>query len=431
VTDPIRSMHARRVWDSRGIPTIEVDVETESGARGRGIAPAGASTGRREAIELRDGGTRLGGKDVLSAVDQVNRVIQPALAGHPIADQEGIDAVLDGLDPDPQRSHVGGNATTAVSLAVLHTAAASVGLPTWRYLNPNPTRLPRPQIQIIGGGAHAGRRVAVQDFMVTPLSASTIDEGFVHVAEAYRGVGLVFGERGPKLGVADEGGHWPEVRDTQEALEVLIAGIERVGLQPGVDLGICLDIAASQFHTENGYLVGDRRYTTREWIDYLLKLCCDYPVITMEDPADEDDPEGMRLAVEGAVTPIVGDDYLVTNAGRVRQAAAAGEIDSVLIKVNQAGTVTAAAAAVQAARENDLSFIVSARSGETEDVSVAHLSVGWNADIVKVGSITRSERTAKWNELIRINEELGGVPMAPVVRRRGFDRTALATPGPP
>ncbi len=418
MTDRIRSVHARRVWDSRGIPTVEVDVETESGARARGIAPAGASTGRREAIELRDGGSRLGGKDVLAAVEQVNRVIQPALAGRPVADQEGIDAVLDGLDPDPQRSHLGGNATTAVSLAVLHAAARSVGLPTWRLLNPSPARLPRPQIQIIGGGAHAGGRTAVQDFMVTPLSAASIDEGFVHVAEAYRGVGLVLGERGPKLGVADEGGHWPEVRDTRDALDVLIAGIERVGLRPGVDLGICLDIAASQFHTQDGYQVGDRRYSTPEWIDYLLELCRDYPVVSMEDPADEDDSEGMRLAVAGRVTAIVGDDYLVTSAERVRAAAAAEEVDSVLVKVNQAGTVSASAAAVRAARENGLSFIVSARSGETEDVSVAHLAVGWDADIVKVGSITRSERTAKWNELIRINEELGGLPMAPAVRPR-------------
>lgn len=418
MTDVIRTVRARRVWDSRGLPTIEVDVETTSGARGRAIAPAGASTGRREAVELRDGGSRLGGKDVLSAVDQVNRVISAALVGSPVADQAGIDRALDGLDADPQRSHLGGNATTAVSLAALHAAAASAHVPTWRLLSPDPARLPRPQIQIIGGGAHAGHRTAVQDFMVMPLSAATIDEGFVHVAEAYRGVGLVFAERGPRLGLADEGGYWPDVRDTEDALDVLVAGIERVGLRPGVDLGICLDIAASQFHTEGGYRVGDHRYTTGEWIGYLSQLCRDYPVVTLEDPADEDDPEGMRLAVASATTTIVGDDFLVTNAARVRGAAAAGEVDSVLIKVNQAGTVSAAAAAVAAARDNDLSVIVSARSGETEDTSVAHLSVGWNADIVKVGSIARSERTAKWNELIRINEELGGVPMAPVVRPR-------------
>lgn len=418
MTDTIANVHARRVWDSRGLPTVEVEVTTTGGATARGIAPAGASTGRREAIELRDGGTALGGKDVTQAVAKVNTVIAPALIGQAIADQAGIDAILDGLDADPQRGSIGGNSTTATSLAVLHTAAASAGVPTWALLNPTPKFIPRPQIQIIGGGAHAGHRTAVQDFMVTPLSATSIADGLVHVAEAYRGVGMVFAERGPKLGVADEGGFWPEVRNTEDALEVLVAGIERVGLRPGVDLGICLDIAASQFSVEGGYQVGDRLYTTDEWIDYLLGLCRQFPVVTMEDPADEDDPRGMQLAVAGAVTPIVGDDYLVTNAARVNAAAAAREVDSVLIKVNQAGTVTASAAAVAAARANGLSYIVSARSGETEDVSVAHLSVGWSADIVKVGSITRSERTAKWNELVRIDEALGGLPLAPVVQRR-------------
>ncbi|HEU5223363.1 MAG TPA: phosphopyruvate hydratase [Candidatus Lumbricidophila sp.] len=419
MTDTIAKVHARRVWDSRGLPTVEVEVTTTGGATARGIAPAGASTGRREAIELRDGGTALGGKDVTQAVAKVNTVIAPALIGQDVADQAGIDAILDGLDADPQRGSIGGNSTTATSLAVLHTAAASAGVPTWALLNPSPTFIPRPQIQIIGGGAHAGHRTAVQDFMVTPLSATSIADGLVHVAEAYRGVGMVFAERGPKLGVADEGGFWPEVRNTEDALEVLVAGIERVGLRPGVDLGICLDIAASQFSVDGGYQVGDRLYTTDEWIDYLLGLCRQFPVVTMEDPADEDDPRGMQLAVAGAVTPIVGDDYLVTNAARVNAAAAAREVDSVLIKVNQAGTVSASAAAVAAARANGLSYIVSARSGETEDVSVAHLSVGWNADIVKVGSITRSERTAKWNELVRIDEALGGLPLAPVVQRRG------------
>lgn len=418
MTDTIANVHARRVWDSRGLPTVEVEVTTTGGATARGIAPAGASTGRREAIELRDGGTALGGKDVTQAVAKVNTVIAPALIGQAIADQAGIDAILDGLDADPQRGSIGGNSTTATSLAVLHTAAASAGVPTWALLNPTPKFIPRPQIQIIGGGAHAGHRTAVQDFMVTPLSATSIADGLVHVAEAYRGVGMVFAERGPKLGVADEGGFWPEVRNTEDALEVLVAGIERVGLKPGVDLGICLDIAASQFSVDGGYQVGDRLYTTDEWIDYLLGLCRQFPVVTMEDPADEDDPRGMQLAVAGAVTPIVGDDYLVTNAARVNAAAAAREVDSVLIKVNQAGTVTASAAAVAAARANGLSYIVSARSGETEDVSVAHLSVGWSADIVKVGSITRSERTAKWNELVRIDEALGGLPLAPVVQRR-------------
>lgn len=420
MADAIESVRARRIWDSRGVPTVEVEVRTASGARARGIAPAGASTGRREAIELRDGGAALGGKDVLRAVAGVQTRVAPALVGHDVADQAGADAILDGLDPDPQRAAIGGNTTTAVSLAVLHAAAASSGIPAWRLLDAQPRFVPRPQIQILGGGAHAAHRTTVQDFMVMPLSATTIADGLVHVAEVYRAVGDVLAVRGPRRGVADEGGHWPEVAGTEDALEVLITGIERAGLAPGVDIGISLDIAASQFHDGSGYRVGDSVLSTDEWIDELVRLCRAYPVVTLEDPADEDDAEGMRRAVAatGDTTLVVGDDYLVTSAERIRAAALDGAVDAVLVKVNQVGTVTGGAQAVAAARDHGLAVIVSARSGESEDVSVAHLATGWGADIVKVGSITRSERTAKWNELIRIDEELGGVRLAPLAAAR-------------
>lgn len=413
----ITAVHGRRVWDSRGLPTVEVEIETTGGTRGRGIAPAGASTGRREAVELRDGGTRLGGKDVAQAVGLVRSLVEPALLGLDVAEQAGIDAVLDGLDADPQRTNIGGNTTTATSLAVLNAAAAVRGIPSWQVLNPAPSHIPRPQIQIMGGGAHAAHRTAVQDFMAYPLSATTIGDALADVAEVYRAVGEIMAGRGPKHGVADEGGHWPDVSGTEDALDLLVAGIELAGMKPGVDMGISLDIAASQFHTAGGYRVGDESYSSAEWIEKLLTICRNYPVVTLEDPADEDDPAGMWLAVTGNAAVIVGDDYLVTSADRVRRAADAGEVDSVLIKVNQVGTVSGGAAAVTAAREKGLSVIVSARSGETEDVAVAHLSTGWSADIVKVGSITRSERTAKWNELIRIDEALGGLPLAPVVTR--------------
>jgi enolase len=417
VVDHIRSVRARRVWDSRGLPTVEAEVTTESGARGRGIAPSGASTGRREAIELRDGGSILGGKDVARAVDIVNTLIASALADRDVADQAGIDGVLDGLDPDPQRSGIGGNSTTAVSLAVLHAAAAGRGIPTWRLLDPEPRFIPRPQIQILGGGAHAAHRTTVQDFMVMPLSATSIADGLMHVAEVYRAVGEVLARRGPRRGVADEGGYWPEVSGTEDALDVIVAGIEGAGFVPGVEIGISLDIAASQFHEAGGYRIGDRVMPSEEWIDQLVRVCATYPVVTLEDPADEDDTRGMRRAVSGlgAKTLVVGDDYLVTSADRIRRAAAEGSVNAVLIKVNQVGTVTGAANAVRAARDNGLGVIVSARSGESEDTSVAHLATGWGADIVKVGSITRGERTAKWNELIRIDEELGGVPLAPLI----------------
>ncbi|WP_308466118.1 phosphopyruvate hydratase [Rathayibacter soli] len=419
MSDTIASVRGRSVWDSRGIPTVEVEIETTSGARGRGIAPAGASTGRREAIELRDGGDRLGGKGVSRAVSLVHSRIAPALIGHDVADQQGIDRILDRLDDDPSRANLGGNTTTATSLAALHTAASVRGIPTWQLLNPSPTNLPRPQIQILGGGAHAAHRTAVQDFMVYPLSATSISDALTCVAEVYRSVGEIMSTRGPRHGVADEGGYWPDVTNTEDALDVLVSGIEGAGLIPGVDVGISLDIAASQFHSRGEYRVSDTAYSTAAWIEKLMTICRSYPVITLEDPAGEDDSPGMRLAVAGQAAVVVGDDYLVTDATRIRAAASAREVDSVLIKVNQVGTVTGAQSAVASARENGLSVIVSARSGETEDVSVAHLATGWSADIVKVGSITRGERTAKWNELIRIDEAAGGLPLAPVVMRAG------------
>jgi enolase len=417
VVDRIRSVRARRVWDSRGLPTVEAEITTESGARGRGIAPSGASTGRREAIELRDGSSVLAGKDVAHAVEIVSTRIAAALAGHDVADQTGVDSVLDGLDPDPQRSSIGGNSTTAVSLAALHAAAASGGIPAWRLLDPEPRFIPRPQIQILGGGAHAAHRTTVQDFMVMPLSAASIADGLIHVAEVYQAVGEVLGRRGPRRGVADEGGYWPEVSGTEDALDVIVAGIEEAGFVPGVDIGISLDIAASQFHEAGGYRIGNRVLPTEQWIDQLVRICATYPIVTLEDPAEEDDTDGMRRAVVGvgAKTSVVGDDFLVTSAERIRRAAAEESVTAVLIKVNQVGTVTGAANAVRAARESGLGVIVSARSGESEDTSVAHLATGWGADIVKVGSITRGERTAKWNELIRIDEELGGIPLAPLM----------------
>lgn len=415
MSDVIATLRAREVWDSRGLPTIEAEVVTESGAVGRSIAPAGASTGRLEAIELRDGGTRLGGLGVRQAVAQVHDVLTPALVGMPVSDQVAVDAALDAADADPQRSHVGGNTTTAVSLAVAHAAAAASGLPLWAQLGGEITHIPRPQIQIMGGGAHAANRVAVQDFMAYPLSATTIADALSDVAEVYRAVGDVMRRRGEPRGVADEGGHWPEVTGTRDALQVLVDGMSLAGLRPGVDMAIALDIAATQFHADEVYRVAGVEYDTEGWINELVALCAEFPVATIEDPAGEDDARGMALALDRFDALVVGDDFLVTDAARVTAAADAGQVGAALIKVNQAGTVSRAAAAVHAARAAGAAVIVSARSGETEDVSVAHMAAGWRANIVKVGSITRGERTAKWNELIRIDEACGGLLLAPVV----------------
>lgn len=417
MTDVISMVHARRVWDSRGRPTVEVEVATASGARGRAIAPAGASMGSGEATDLRDGGSRLGGLDVRTAVGNVRDLIAPKLLGCDVADQEGVDRMLDDLDPSPTRSALGGNATVATSLAVLHAAASSAGVPTWRHLDPEPTRIPRPQVQIIGGGAHAARRVDLQDFMVVPIAATRIDDALEQIAETYLAVGALFRKRGPVLGVADEGGHWPSVDRNEQALELLTEGIAAAGLVPGVDLAISLDVAASEFERDGRYHLAseERTYEREAWLDVLEGWLTAYPIVAVEDPAGEHDPTGMAAFTARARgrSLVVGDDFLVTDAARVRAAAALGACDTALIKVNQAGTVSRTAAAHEAARAAGWATIVSARSGETEDISVAHLAVGWGADILKVGSITRGERTAKWNELLRIDDELGGVPMAP------------------
>jgi len=416
MTDTITEVRGRRVWDSRGRPTVEVEVFTAGGMRARAIAPAGASRGSAEASDLRDGGSRLGGLDVLTAISRVHTVIAPALVGHDVCAQSTIDSVLDQLDPTPTREVLGGNATVAASLAVLHTAAAVAKQPLWRYLNPDVRTIPRPEIQIIGGGAHAARRVDLQDFMVIPLSATSIADALVHVAEVYRTVGELFAARGPVLGVADEGGHWPAVSRNEEALELLTTGIERAGFRAGIDVGISLDIAASEFEKDGTYRLSaeDRDFARDEWLAVLHNWMRDYPIVAIEDPASEHDPIGMRAATAafGTRALIVGDDYIVTNPDRITEAAADSACNTALIKVNQAGTVTRSWQAHERAHAVGWATIVSARSGETEDVSVAHLAVGWGADIVKVGSITRGERTAKWNELIRIDEELGGVPLA-------------------
>jgi enolase len=417
MTQHIAEVRARRVWDSRGRPTVEVEVVTDGGARGRAIAPAGASRGSAEATDLRDGGTALGGLDVLRAVENVERRIAPALMGIDVADQVAVDLVLDQLDPTPTRSELGGNATVATSLAVLHTAAAAHQAPTWRHLDPAPRWMPRPEVQIIGGGAHAAMRVDIQDFMVVPLSATSIADAFVQIAEVYLRVGELFRARGPVLGVADEGGHWPAVDGTEQAIELLTEGIARAGLVPGLDMGISLDIAASEFERNGRYRLESegRTYDRDEWLSVVDRWVDTYPVVAVEDPAGEFDQVGMVQATKAISDRalVVGDDYLVTSPERVAAAAAEGACNAALIKVNQAGTVSRTKAAYDAARDAGWATIVSARSGETEDVSVAHLAVGWSADIVKVGSITRGERTAKWNELIRIDEEMGGLPLAP------------------
>lgn len=414
----ITDIRARRVWDSRGLPTIEVELASEAGKTTRAIAPAGASTGRREAVALVDGGHLLGGKDVTHALRQMSDVLYPALVGITVESQEQFDrALLEAGGPESS-SPVGANTTTAASLAMAHLFAQEAGVAPWQILGDTPTTLPRPQIQIMGGGAHAAHRVAVQDFMVHPLSATRVSDALIQVAEVYRAVGDILTARGHISGVADEGGHWPNVSDTEEALDTIVQGITRAGLKPGVDMGICLDIAATQFYKDGHYVVGDKTYTPKEWVAELASMSSALPIVSIEDPVHEDDEQAMVWAVSQCAAVIVGDDYLATNRKRIEEVPN-GSVEAALIKVNQIGTVTEAHEAVLASRKKGLDIIVSARSGETEDVSVTHLATGWQADMLKVGSITRGERTAKWNELLRISEALGNLPLADVVSKSG------------
>jgi enolase len=420
----IASVRGRRVWDSRGRPTVEVEVALAGDARGRAIAPAGASRGTHEAVDLRDGGTRLGGMDVAGALENVNGPIARALAGLDAREQRAVDDALIALDGTPTKARLGGNATIACSLAVLHAAAAAAGEPLWRSLAAGaPVSLPLPEIQIFGGGAHAGRRVDIQDFMVMPLGAASFDEALAMTAEVYRAAGELMRDAGKLAGVADEGGWWPAFDTNEEALDWLVRAIERAGFAPGPQVAISLDVAASELGANGRYRLGleGRDLDSDGMIELLLGWLDRYPIVSIEDPLAEDDATGMARftrAVAGRVQ-VIGDDFLVTSAGRVAAAAAAGACNAALIKPNQAGTVSETRDALEAARRAGWATIVSARSGETEDVSIAHLAVGWNAGQLKVGSFARSERMAKWNEVLRIEEALGD-------RARFAGRAALA-----
>ncbi len=408
----IATVRARRVWDSRGRPTVEAEVTLAGGAWGRAIAPAGASRGSREAIDLRDGGTRFGGFDVMRALDNVNGALARALAGRDALDQPTIDARIAAEDATPDKSKLGANATVAVSLAVAHAAAAAQGLALWRHLaGRHPVTLPLPEVQIFGGGAHAGRRIDIQDLMVMPVGAWTWSDALAIVAEVYRAAGELMRDEGKLAGVADEGGWWPQFDSNEQAIETLLRAIERAGAHPGSDVAISLDIAASEFGRDGVYrLALDGRALDRyEFAQLLVGWLDRYPIASIEDPFAEDDREAwVAFAREaGSRVQIVGDDYLTTSAAAVDAAAADAACNAVLVKPNQIGTLTEALAALEAGKRARFGTIVSARSGESEDVSIAHLAVGWNAGQLKVGSFARGERTAKWNEVLRIEDALG------------------------
>jgi enolase len=408
----IIDLRGRRVWDSRGRPTVEAEVTLAGGARGRAIAPAGASKGSGEALDRRDGGSAFGGYDVRQAVDAVNGSIADALAGVDADDQAAVDRRLIELDGTANKRRLGGNATIAVSMAAAHAAAAAHGRPLWQHLGGLTAQtLPLPEIQIFGGGAHAAGRVDIQDFMVIATGAGDFAEALDWTAEVYRAAGLLMADAGLLQGVADEGGFWPAFDSNEQALDMLLRAIERAGYKPGEEVAISLDVAASELGRGGRYRLGLERkeLDSGAMAEMLLGWLDRYPIVSIEDPLAEDDEAGLVAFTRaaGGRVQIIGDDYLVTNADRVRHAAAAGACNAVLVKPNQAGTLSETRAAFDAAREAGWGAVVSARSGETEDVTIVHLAVGWGAYQLKVGSFARSERMAKWNEGLRIAEALG------------------------
>lgn len=410
----IEMVRGRQVWDSRGRPTVEVEVDVIGGSRGRAIAPAGASTGSGEALDLRDGGARLGGYGVNKVLRNIALKIAPALVGQDVQDQAGVDGILTDLDGSDNFSELGGNAAIATSLAVSHAAAASNEKPLWRHLRGDanaPILLPVPEIQIFGGGAHANGQMDIQDFMIVPFGAGSFSQALEWTAEIYLAAGKLLDEKGLRFGVADEGGYWPVFSSNEMAIELLAKSIESAGFSLESEVRISLDIAATQFFCENGYRLSKdaQTITEDEWYERLASWLRNYPILMIEDPFHEHDFERhARLCAEfGSKMQIVGDDLLVTNVDNIERAQTEQACNTLLCKPNQAGTLSAAKQASDRALNSGWDVVVSARSGETEDVSIVHLVVGWGVHQLKVGSFSRSERMAKWNAVLRIADELG------------------------
>ena len=409
----ITHVHGRQVWDSRGRPTVEVEVSLDDGSRGRSIAPSGASTGRREALDRRDGGKRLAGFGVNGALASVNGEIASELMGLDATNQAAIDAALVRLDGTSQKERLGGNAIVATSQAVAWAAAASRKVPLWQHLRTlagvAEAPIPAPMIQIFGGGRHAGNRIDIQDFLVLCPGAKSFAQAAEWTAEVYIAAASAMKQAGKLNGVADEGGVWPDFTANEDGLDLLTRAIEAAGFKPRTEIGICLDIAASSFFADGAYVLAleGKKLDTAGMIDLMERWVATYPIISLEDPLAEDDDAGFTEITRrlGAKIQIIGDDYLTTSAARVTHAAGIEACNAVLLKANQCGTITELIAASNAARALGWNTIQSGRSGESEDVTLSHLAVGLGSDQIKVGSMTRSERTAKWNEVIRIEEE--------------------------
>lgn len=413
----IKTITGREILDSRGNPTVEADVVLECGARGRASVPSGASTGRHEALELRDGDARrYGGRGVRLAVDNVNGEIAGLLTGMSALDQRAIDMAMIRLDGTDTKSRLGANAILGVSLAVARAAACALGLPLYRYLGgPNAYVMPVPMMNIINGGAHSDAPVAFQEFMIRPVGAATFHDGLRMGAEVFHTLKRVLHERGLSTAVGDEGGFAPRLNGVEDALESIVAAIERAGYEPGRDVRIAMDCAASEFYRDGIYdysvFEGEtgRRRTPAEQMDYLIALTERFPIDSIEDGMAEDDWEGWRALTEqlGGRCQLVGDDLFVTNTEFLARGIAEGCANAILIKVNQIGTLTETFDAIEMAHRHGYTSIVSHRSGETEDTTIADIAVAAGSGQIKTGSLSRSDRMAKYNRLLRIEEQLG------------------------
>ncbi|MBF0937126.1 MULTISPECIES: phosphopyruvate hydratase [Abiotrophia] len=415
----ITDVYAREVLDSRGNPTIEVEVYTESGAFGRGMVPSGASTGEYEAVELRDGDkSRYLGKGVSKAVDNVNNVIADALLGYDVLEQNAIDKLMIELDGTPNKGKLGANAILGVSIAVARAAADYLNVPLYKYLGGFNTKvLPTPMMNIVNGGSHSDAPIAFQEFMILPVGAPSFKEALRWGAEIFHELKSILHKRGLVTAVGDEGGFAPNFEGTEDGVETILEAIKNVGLEPGKDVFLGFDCAASEFYEDGVYdytkFEGDKgaKRTSAQQVDYLEELVNKYPIITIEDGMDENDWDGWKLLTDrlGSKVQLVGDDLFVTNTAKLSEGIEKGIGNSILIKVNQIGTLTETFDAIEMAQKAGYTAVVSHRSGETEDSTISDIAVATNAGQIKTGSLSRTDRIAKYNQLLRIEDELGEV----------------------
>lgn len=406
----IEAVGAREILDSRGNPTVEVEVLLDDGAFARAMVPSGASTGAFEAVELRDGGDRYLGKGVQKAVDGVISKIAPAVEGLAADDQRLVDQTMLELDGTPNKADLGANAILGVSLAVARAAADSAGLPLYRYVGgPNGHLLPVPMMNILNGGSHADSNVDIQEFMIAPIGAPTFREALRHGAEVYHALKSVLKKKGLSTGLGDEGGFAPNLDSNRAALDLIAEAVEAAGLTLGRDIALAMDVAASEFYKDGSYAFEGGTKSAEEMSAYYADLVAAYPIVSIEDPLDEDDWDGWKAITDqlGTKTQIVGDDLFVTNVERLQRGISGGQANALLVKVNQIGSLTETLDSVELAHRNGYRCMMSHRSGETEDTTIADLAVATNCGQIKTGAPARSDRVAKYNQLLRIEDELG------------------------